>query len=138
MIARSERRIRVLMAKPGLDGHDLGAKYVSQALRDNGCEVIYLGLQQTPEYIVSAALQEDVDVIGCSMLSGAHLGWMKKIMRGLEQAGLGDVCVIVGGSIPKVDVPKLKELGVAEVFSTGASIEDIIAFIRSDSAKHNN
>lgn len=127
----SPRPVKVLIAKPGLDGHDLGAKYVARALRDHGCEVVYLGLQQTPEAIVAAALQEDVDVLGCSILSGAHLGWMTKIMQGLERAGLGDICVIVGGSIPKADIPMLKELGVAEVFSTGASTADIVAFVKS-------
>lgn len=130
MVEKTERRIRVLIAKPGLDGHDLGAKYISRALRDAGFEVIYMGLQKTPEQIVSAAVQEDVDVIGCSILSGSHLGWMKKVMRGVDQAGRRDVCVIVGGAIPKGDVPALKEMGVAEVFSTGAPVEDIVSFIR--------
>jgi len=130
MVEKTERRIRVLIAKPGLDGHDLGAKYVARALRDAGFEVIYMGLQKTPEQIVSAAVQEDVDVIGCSILSGSHLGWMKKVMRGVDQAGCRDVCVIVGGAIPKSDVPALKEMGVAEVFSTGAPVEDIVSFIR--------
>jgi len=130
MMDTTEKRIKVLITKPGLDGHDLGAKYISRSLRDNGFEVIYMGLQQTPENIVSAALQEDVDVVGCSMLSGAHLGWMKKIMHGLEKAGRGDLCVIVGGAIPKNDVPTLKGYGVAEVFSTGSSVENIVTFIR--------
>ncbi|MFY9326839.1 MAG: cobalamin B12-binding domain-containing protein [Georgfuchsia sp.] len=130
MIEKSEQRIKVLITKPGLDGHDLGAKYISRSLRDNGFEVIYMGLQQTPENIVSAALQEDVDVVGCSLLSGAHVGWMRKIMHGLEQAGRSDLCVIVGGAIPKNDVPILKGFGVAEVFSTGSHVEDIAAFIR--------
>ena len=125
------QRIKVLMSKPGLDGHDLGAKYVSRALRDAGMEVIYLGLQQTPEQVVSAALQEDVDIIGCSFLSGTHLGWMRKIMDQLRKAGLGDRLVIVGGAIPKVDIPKLKELGVAEVFPTATPTGDIVQFIKN-------
>ncbi len=124
------RKVKVLIAKPGLDGHDLGAKYVARALRDAGLEVIYLGLQQTPEQIVSAALQEDVAVIGCSILSGAHLGLMKKIMDRLKRADLDDKLVLVGGAIPKIDIPKLKALGVAEVFPTGAATEAVVRFIK--------
>ena len=123
-------KIKVLIAKPGLDGHDLGAKYVARALLDAGMEVIYLGLQQTPEQIVSAALQENVDVIGCSLLSGAHLGWMKKVMGKLKEAGLDDKLVLVGGSIPKIDIPKLKELGVGEVFPTATPTTEIVKFIK--------
>ena len=126
------QKIKVLMAKPGLDGHDLGAKLVARALRDAGMEVIYLGLQQTPEQVVSAALQEDVDVIGCSFLSGAHLGWMKKIMGRLKEAGLNYLVVLVGGAIPKADVPNLKELGVIEVFPSGTPTENIVKFIKEN------
>jgi len=124
------KKIRVLIAKPGLDGHDLGAKYVASALKFAGMEVIYLGLQQMPESIIAAALQEDVDVIGCSFLSGAHLGWMKKVMHKLKEAGAEKKIVIVGGAIPKIDIPKLKDLGVAEVFPTGTSTADVVIFIR--------
>lgn len=124
------KKIRVVIAKPGLDGHDLGAKYVARALRDAGMEVIYLGLQQTPEQIFNAVLQEDVDVIGCSFLSGAHLGWMRKIMSKLKKGGLGHKLVLVGGAIPKRDVPKLKGLGIAEVFPTTTPPEKVIEFIK--------
>lgn len=124
------RKIKVLIAKPGLDGHDLGAKYIARTFRDAGMEVIYLGLQQMPEAIVNAALQEDVDVIGCSILSGAHLIWMKKIMDQLKAVGLGDKLVLAGGAIPKSDILKLKEFGVAEVFTTGVPPEKAIDFIK--------
>jgi len=124
------QRIKVLMSKPGLDGHDLGAKYVAAALRDSGMEVIYMGLQQTPEQTVNAAVQEDVDVIGCSFLSGAHLGWMQKIMAKVKEAGIEDVLVVVGGAIPREDVPKLKGLGVSEVFPTATPLEDIVTYIQ--------
>ncbi|MDO8490855.1 MAG: cobalamin B12-binding domain-containing protein [Dehalococcoidia bacterium] len=123
-------RIRVLIAKPGLDGHDLGAKYVARALRDAGMEVIYTGLQQTPEQIVAAALQEDVDVIGLSILSGAHLGLVRKVMARLAEAGMADIMVLVGGTIPKTDVGELKALGVSEVFPTASAPENIARFIR--------
>ena len=125
-------KIKVLIAKPGLDGHDLGAKYVARALLDAGMEVLYLGLQQTPEQIVSAALQENVDVIGCSLLSGAHLGWMKKVMGKLKEAGLDDKLVLVGGSIPKIDMPKLKELGVGGVFPTATPTAEVVRFIQKN------
>ena len=124
--------IRILIAKPGLDGHDLGAKLVARSLRDAGYEVIYLGLQQTPEQIINSALQEDVELIGCSMLSGSHLGWMRKIMEGLQQAGLDGIQVIVGGTIPKSDISTLKEMGVREVFPTGTPLEDILTFIHDN------
>jgi len=127
------KKIRVLMAKPGLDGHDLGAKYVARALRDAGMEVIYTGLQQTPDEIVSAAIQEDVDIIGCSFLSGAHLGLMAKIMKRVKDENIDDKLVIVGGAIPKMDMPELKAIGVAEVFPTATPIERIIKFIRQHS-----
>ncbi|NIN65253.1 MAG: methylmalonyl-CoA mutase [Anaerolineae bacterium] len=121
--------IRVLIAKPGLDGHDRGAKVVAHALRDAGMEVIYTGLHQTVEQIVEAALQEDVDVIGLSILSGAHLPLAEKLMMLLEEKGLNDLMVLVGGNIPARDVDKLQALGVARVFPTGSRFEDIATFI---------
>lgn len=125
-----DKRIRVLVAKPGLDGHDRGAKIVARALRDAGMEVIYTGLRQTPEQIVTAALQEDVDAIGISILSGAHNTIVPKICDLLKAQGLGEVLLIVGGIIPDEDVARLKQLGVAEVFQPGASTQDIVDFIR--------
>jgi methylmalonyl-CoA mutase, C-terminal domain len=122
--------IRVLVAKPGLDGHDRGAKVIARALRDAGMEVIYTGLRQTPEMIVNAALQEDVQVIGLSILSGAHNAIIPRIMELLRQNEMTDVLVIVGGIIPGEDVVELKRLGVAEVFQPGASLEKIVQFIR--------
>jgi len=127
------KKIRVLIAKPGLDGHDLGARYVARALRDAGMEVIYTGLQQTPEQIIASAIQEDTDAIGCSFLSGSHLGWMAKIMNRLKDENIDDKLVIVGGAIPKVDISKLKAMGVAEVFPTATPMERIIKFIRQHS-----
>ncbi len=124
------RPIRVLVAKPGLDGHDRGAKVVALALRDAGFEVVYTGLHQTVEQIVEAALQEDVDVIGLSVLSGAHLPISKKLMAKLREARLDDVLVMVGGNIPERDVSPLQALGVAGIFPTGSRFEDIAAFIR--------
>ena len=124
------RPIRVLVAKPGLDGHDRGAKVVALALRDAGFEVVYTGLHQTVEQIVEAAMQEDVDVIGLSVLSGAHLPISKKLMARLREAKMDDVLVMVGGNIPERDIPLLKELGVAGVFPTGSRFEDIAGFIR--------
>lgn len=124
------RKIRVLIAKPGLDGHDRGAKVIARALRDAGMEVIYTGLRKTPEQVVHAALQEDVDVIGISVLSGAHMAIVPRIMKLLEAQGATDVVVIVGGIIPPMDIPKLKALGVDEVFVPGSSLDEIIAFIR--------
>jgi len=126
----SDKRIRVLVAKPGLDGHDRGAKIVARALRDAGMEVIYTGLRQTPEQIVNAALQEDVDAIGISILSGAHNTIVPRICDLLKAEGLGDVLLIVGGIIPDGDIARLKQLGVAEVFQPGASTQEIIDFIR--------
>jgi methylmalonyl-CoA mutase C-terminal domain/subunit len=126
-----ERRIRVLVAKPGLDGHDRGAKIVARALRDAGMEVIYTGLRQTPEQIVTAALQEDVDAIGISILSGAHNTIVPRICELLRQQGLEDVLLIVGGIVPDEDIPGLKKAGVAEVFQPGASTQEIVEFIRS-------
>ena len=122
--------IRVLVAKPGLDGHDRGAKVIARALRDAGMEVIYTGLRQTPEMIVNAALQEDVQVIGLSILSGAHNAIVPRVMELLREKGMTDVLVVVGGIIPDEDATELKRLGVAEVFQPGASLEKIISFIR--------
>ena len=126
-----DRRIRVLIAKPGLDGHDRGAKIVAHALRDAGMEVIYSGLRQTPEQIVAAALQEDVDAVGVSILSGAHNTILPRICELLRTQGLDDVLVVVGGIIPDDDIPSLKQAGVAEVFQPGASTEEIVKFMRT-------
>ena len=126
----SERRIRVLVAKPGLDGHDRGAKIVARALRDAGMEVIYTGLRQTPEQIATAALQEDVDAIGISILSGAHNTIVPRICELLRAEGLDDVLVVIGGIIPNEDIPALKQVGVAEVFQPGATTQEIVEFIR--------
>lgn len=123
--------IRVVIAKPGLDGHDRGAKVIARALRDAGMEVIYTGLRQTPEQIVSAALQEDADVIGLSILSGAHNQICPRVMELLKAHGLDDVLVIVGGIIPDVDVPRLKALGIAEIFLPGTPLQTIVDFIRT-------
>lgn len=127
----SERKIRVLVAKPGLDGHDRGAKVIARALRDAGMEVVYTGLRQTPAMIAEAALQEDVDVVGLSILSGAHMTLVPKVIEALRKQNLSDVKVFVGGIIPDDDVPVLKEQGVAEVFGPGASTEVIAARIRA-------
>ena len=126
--------IRVLVAKPGLDGHDRGAKVIARALRDAGMEVIYTGLRQTPEMIVNAALQEDVQVIGLSILSGAHNAIVPRLMELLREKEMTDVLVVVGGIIPDEDAAELKKLGVAEIFQPGASLETIICFLR-DSVK---
>jgi methylmalonyl-CoA mutase C-terminal domain/subunit len=128
----AQRKIRVLIAKPGLDGHDRGAKVIARALRDGGMEVIYTGLRQTPEMIVEAALQEDVDVIGLSILSGAHMALMPRIMALLAENGLGDVCVVLGGIVPDEDIPALEAMGVCGVFGPGTSTDDIIARIRAE------
>jgi methylmalonyl-CoA mutase C-terminal domain/subunit len=127
----TERKIRVLVAKPGLDGHDRGAKVIASAFRDAGFEVIYTGLHQTPEMIVNAAVQEDVDVIALSILSGAHMTLVPRIVALLGEQGIDDVIVTVGGTIPTDDIAPLKELGVAEVFTPGAPTQGIIDFIRS-------
>lgn len=126
------KKIRVLIAKPGLDGHDRGAKVVARALRDAGMEVIYTGLRQTPEMIVEAALQEDVDVVGLSILSGAHTTLFPRIVNLLKENGLDDVLVLAGGIIPDEDVPALKELGVRGIFGPGTSTEEIVRFIREE------
>src|SRR5580658_7666538 len=125
-----EHRIRVLIAKPGLDGHDRGAKVIARALRDAGMEVIYTGLRQTPEMIASAALQEDVDVIGLSILSGAHNSLCARLMELLRGNGMANVTVLIGGIIPEADIPGLKQAGVAEVFLSGTPTQKIIDFIR--------
>ena len=125
----SEERIRVLLAKPGLDGHDRGVKVIARALRDAGMEVIYTGLRQTPEQVVAAAVQEDVDAIGLSILSGAHMTLFPRVVELARQEGLDDVIVFGGGIIPDEDIPRLKALGVTEVFTPGARMEEIIQFI---------
>jgi methylmalonyl-CoA mutase, C-terminal domain len=128
-------KIRVLVAKPGLDGHDRGAKVIARAFRDAGFEVIYTGLRQTPEQIVNAALQEDADVVGLSVLSGAHMTLCPRITELMKKEGLNDVMVVVGGIIPDQDVPKLKECGVSEIFQPGASTQDIVAYVRKNARK---
>ena len=132
----SERRIRVLVAKPGLDGHDRGAKIVARALRDAGMEVIYTGLRQTPEQIVTAALQEDVDAIGISILSGAHNTIVPRICALMREQGLVDVLLVIGGIVPDEDIPELKQAGVSEVFQPGATTQAIADFIRAEVRKH--
>jgi methylmalonyl-CoA mutase C-terminal domain/subunit len=132
MTATTEQKIRVLVAKPGLDGHDRGAKVIARALRDAGMEVIYTGLRQTPEMIVNAALQEDVHVIGLSILSGAHNAIVPRVMDLLRQNKMDDVLVVVGGIIPDQDVKALKEGGVAAIFQPGTPMEEIIRFIQSN------
>jgi methylmalonyl-CoA mutase C-terminal domain/subunit len=128
----AEQKIRVLVAKPGLDGHDRGAKVIARALRDAGMEVIYTGLRQTPEMIVNAALQEDVHVIRLSILSGAHNAIVPRVMDLLKQNKMDDVLVVVGGIIPDQDVQALKNLGVAAIFQPGTSMDEIVKFIRSN------
>jgi len=127
-----ERKIRVLVAKPGLDGHDRGAKVIARALRDAGMEVIYTGLRQTPEMIAAAALQEDVDAVGVSILSGAHNTLCPRIVQLLREQGMDDCLVLVGGIVPQDDLVKLKQAGVAEIFLPGTSTEDIVKFLRSN------
>jgi methylmalonyl-CoA mutase C-terminal domain/subunit len=129
MSAASNRKIRVVVAKPGLDGHDRGAKIIARALRDAGMEVIYTGLHQTPEQIVETVLQEDADAVGLSILSGAHMTLVPKVIELLRAQDAGDVVVTVGGTIPAQDIPELKELGVAEVFTPGAPTQAIIDYI---------
>jgi methylmalonyl-CoA mutase C-terminal domain/subunit len=130
-----ERKIRVLIAKPGLDGHDRGAKVIARALRDAGMEVIYTGLRQTPEQIVAAAIQEDVDAIGLSILSGAHNVLFPEIMRMLKEEGAEDVVVFAGGIIPEKDIPRLKELGIREIFLPGTPTTTAVAAIRNAVAR---
>jgi methylmalonyl-CoA mutase, C-terminal domain len=126
------RKLRVVIAKPGLDGHDRGAKVIARALRDAGMEVIYTGLRQTPEMIASAALQEDADVIGLSILSGAHNHIAPRLMELLRARGLDDVLVVIGGIIPDVDIPKLREIGVKGIFLPGTPMKEIIDFIEQN------
>ena len=125
-------KIRVVIAKPGLDGHDRGAKVIARALRDAGMEVIYTGLRQTPEQIVAAALQEDADVIGLSILSGAHNHICPRVMQLLREKGLDDVLVVIGGIIPDVDIPKLQELGIRGIFLPGSPMQQIVEFINGN------
>ena len=125
-------KIRVVIAKPGLDGHDRGAKVIARALRDAGMEVIYTGLRQTPEQIVGAALQEDADVIGLSILSGAHMHICPRVMELLKEKGLDDVLVVVGGIIPDVDIPKLQEIGIRGTFLPGSAMQQIIDFLNAN------
>ena len=129
---QSSRKIRVLVAKPGLDGHDRGAKIIARTLRDAGMEVIYTGLRQTPEMIATAALQEDVDAVGVSILSGAHNTLCPRIISLLREQGMNDCLVIVGGIVPEDDIPKLKEQGVSAIFLPGTSTQDIVKFIREN------
>jgi methylmalonyl-CoA mutase C-terminal domain/subunit len=131
----TERRIRVLLAKPGLDGHDRGIKVIARALRDAGMEVIYTGLRQTPEQVITAALQEDVDAIGLSILSGAHMTLFPRVVELARREGLENVIIFGGGIIPDEDIPRLKELGVSEVFTPGARMEQIVEFIRNSVRK---
>jgi methylmalonyl-CoA mutase, C-terminal domain len=133
----NERKIRVLVAKPGLDGHDRGAKVIARALRDAGMEVIYTGLRQTPEMIATAALQEDVDAVGISILSGAHNTLCPRIVQLLRENGMDETLVLVGGIVPQEDIVTLKEKGVAEVFLPGTSTEDIVKFLRENVPSQN-
>jgi methylmalonyl-CoA mutase C-terminal domain/subunit len=131
MVTMPDAKIRVLVAKPGLDGHDRGAKVIARALRDAGMEVIYTGLRQTPEMIVTAALQEDVDVIGLSILSGAHNAIVPRVMDLLKKNKMNDVLLVLGGIIPDQDIDNLKKLGVAAIFQPGTAMDDIVQFIRA-------
>lgn len=126
----TERKIRVLVAKPGLDGHDRGAKVIARALRDAGMEVVYTGLRQTAEMIVSAAVQEDVDAVGLSVLSGAHMHYFRQVVEGLRQKGADDVLVFGGGIVPDQDLPDLESLGVGRIFGPGTSTEEVVAYVR--------
>jgi methylmalonyl-CoA mutase C-terminal domain/subunit len=130
MEAATARKIRVVVAKPGLDGHDRGAKIIARALRDAGMEVIYTGLHQTPEQIAETVIQEDADAVGLSILSGAHMTLVPKVVQLLREQGVEDVVVTVGGTIPADDAPELKKLGIAEVFTPGSSTDEIVDFIR--------
>jgi methylmalonyl-CoA mutase, C-terminal domain len=128
--SQSARKIRVVVAKPGLDGHDRGAKIIARALRDAGMEVIYTGLHQTPEQIAATVVQEDADAIGLSILSGAHMTLVPRVVELLNEQGADDVVLTVGGTIPNDDIPELKRLGVAEIFTPGASTDEVVQFIR--------
>lgn len=135
MTAPSTTKIRVLIAKPGLDGHDRGAKVVARALRDGGCEVIYTGIRQTPEMIAEAALQEDVDVVGLSILSGAHLELFPRVVEELKKRGVDDVLLFCGGIIPEDDTEALKQLGFSAIFRPGTDTRDIVKFVYDNAAK---
>lgn len=130
-VKSDEKKIRVLVAKPGLDGHDRGAKVIARALRDAGFEVIYTGLHQTPEMVINAAIEEDVQVVGLSILSGAHNALVPEIVDGIKQEGLTDTLFVVGGIIPDEDIPLLKEMGVHMVFTPGASLQEVVEYIRT-------
>src|ERR671910_476836 len=132
----STKKIRVVVAKPGLDGHDRGAKIIARALRDAGMEVIYTGLHQTPEQIVETVLQEDADAVGLSILSGAHMTLVPRVVQLLREQGAEEVVVTVGGTIPSDDIPELKKLGVAEVFTPGAATDEIVEFVRRAVGAH--
>jgi methylmalonyl-CoA mutase, C-terminal domain len=134
----SERPLRILIAKPGLDGHDRGAKVMARAFRDAGFEVIYTGLFQTPEMIATAALQEDVDAVGLSILSGAHMTLFPRIMTELNQRGLDDVLVVAGGTIPEPDIPAVREMGIARVFGPGTPMSVAIDFVREHAARRSD
>jgi methylmalonyl-CoA mutase, C-terminal domain len=134
--ATVDRRIRVVVAKPGLDGHDRGAKIIARAMRDAGMEVIYTGLHQTPEQIVETVIQEDADAVGLSILSGAHMTLVPRVVELLREQGIDDVLITVGGTIPTEDVGPLKELGVSEVFTPGATTDAIVEFIRNAAERH--
>jgi methylmalonyl-CoA mutase C-terminal domain/subunit len=138
MTEQANQAIRVLIAKPGLDGHDRGAKVIARALRDAGMEVIYTGLRQTPEMIAEAALQEDVDVVGLSILSGAHMALVPRIRQLMDQSGLQDVLLLIGGIIPDEDISQLKEMGVSGIFGPGTNTEEIVTHIRRSVAGHSN
>jgi len=131
ILADVARKIRVVIAKAGLDGHDRGAKIIARALRDAGMEVIYTGLHQTPEQVVETAIQEDADAVGISILSGAHMTLIPRILEGLKENGVDDILVVVGGTIPKPDVEQLKAQGVAEVFTPGAPVSGIVDFLKA-------
>src|SRR4051794_18084459 len=137
MEAATARKIRVVVAKPGLDGHDRGAKIIARALRDAGMEVIYTGLHQTPEQIAETVIQEDADAVGLSILSGAHMTLVPKVVELLQAQGVDDVLVTVGGTIPADDIPELKQLGVAEVFTPGAGTDEIVEYIRERASARN-
>lgn len=133
----ANEKIRVLVAKPGLDGHDRGAKVIARALRDAGFEVVYTGLHQTPEMVVRAAIEEDVHVVGLSILSGAHNALVPEVMDGLKKEGLNDALILVGGIIPEEDVTELKKLGVHMVFTPGASLQEVVEYIQKHAPKRN-
>ena len=136
MTQTSAPPIRILVAKPGLDGHDRGAKVIARALRDAGFEVIYTGLRQTPEQIANAAVQEDVAVVALSILSGAHMTLVPRVIELLREQEAGDIMVLVGGTIPDADIPKLKEAGVAEVFGPGTDTRDVVKYLRTQLSAH--